>query len=127
MTEVLGRTIDKVGPHDRAVRAAPDELASRLQAVLGQKLTALLAGTPDPKAVGEWARGVRAPHPGKEARLRLAFQIVELLLQAESERTVRAWFLGMNPYLDDRSPASVIASGKEPRAALEAAYAFLAE
>ena len=127
MTEVLGRTIDKVGPHDRAVRAGPDELASRLQAVLGQKLTALLAGTPDPKAVGEWARGVRAPHPGKEARLRLAFQIVELLLQAESERTVRAWFLGMNPYLDDRSPASVIASGKEPRAALEAAYAFLAE
>jgi hypothetical protein len=127
MTEVLGRTIDKVGPHDRAVRAGPDELASRLQAVLGQKLTALLAGTPDPKAVGEWARGGRAPHPGKEARLRLAFQIVELLLQAESERTVRAWFLGMNPYLDDRSPASVIASGKEPRAALEAAYAFLAE
>jgi hypothetical protein len=127
MTEVLGRTIDKVGPHDRAVRAGPGELASRLQAVLGQKLTALLAGTPDPKAVGEWARGVRAPHPGKEARLRLAFQIVELLLQAESERTVRAWFLGMNPYLDDRSPASVIASGKEPQAALEAAYAFLGE
>ncbi|HZQ99937.1 MAG TPA: XRE family transcriptional regulator [Chloroflexota bacterium] len=127
MTEVLHRSIDKVGPHDRAVRAAPSELAARLQAVLGQKLTALLAGTPDPKAVGEWTRGARAPHPGKEARLRVAFQIVELLLQAESERTVRAWFLGMNPYLDDRSPASVIADGKEPQAALEAAYAFLGE
>lgn len=127
MAEVVHRTIDKVGPHDNAMRAGPDELASRLQAVLGQRLTALVAGTPDPKAVGEWARGVRAPHPGKEARLRLAFQVVELLLQAESERTVRAWFLGMNPSLGDRSPASVIAEGTEPQAALEAAYAFLGE
>ena len=64
-------------------------------------------------------------------RLRAAFQIAELLIQSESPQTVRAWFMGMNPQLDDRSPALVLAAeGNDQvqvRDVLHAARAFLVE
>jgi hypothetical protein len=115
----------KFGPHERATRANIADVAKYLQDLLGQKLTALIAGVQDPKAVGEWARSKRHPQPDAEQRLRAAFQIAELLLQAEAPQTVRAWFVGMNPFLDDRSPALVIAEGDSIRA-IQAARAFLA-
>src|SRR5205807_1114321 len=80
----------------RATQARIAEIASYLQELLGQRLTALIAGVHDPKAVGKWARGERQPQQGAEVRLRAAFQIAELLIQAEAPQTVRAWFLGMN-------------------------------
>src|SRR5712692_2701141 len=95
--------------HERAMRASPAELAAYLQDLFGQKLVALIAGVDDPKAIGAWARGKRRPQPEAERRLRAAVQIAELLLQYEAPQTVRAWFVGMNPYLDDRSPTLVIA------------------
>jgi hypothetical protein len=101
------------------------EVARYLQDLLGQKLTALVAGVQDPKAVGEWARGKRHPQPEAEQRLRAALQVSELLLQYESPQTVRAWFSGMNPHLDDRAPALVIAEGGAVDA-MQAARAFLA-
>ena len=51
-------------------------------------------------------------------------QVVQLLLQVDSAETVRAWFSGMNPDLDDRPPATVLAD--EPGRVLQAARAFLA-
>ena len=41
-----------------------------------------------------------------------------------SIETVRAWFVGMNPDLDDRAPALVL--GEDPVGVLQAARAFLA-
>jgi hypothetical protein len=118
-------TVKLIGPHERATRASSSEIAKYLQELLGQKLTGLIAGVQDPKAVGEWARGKRQPHPDAEQHLRAAFQIAELLLQAEAPQTVRAWFVGMNPFLEDRSPALVIAGGDAVRV-MQAARAFLA-
>lgn len=69
---------------------------------------AVIAGVSDAKAVGKWARGQRTPHPVAELRLRNAYQIVQLLLQRESAETVRAWFVGMNPDLDDQAPVLVL-------------------
>jgi len=98
-------------------------LVRSLQDVLGQRLVAVIAGVNDAKAVGKWARGERSPHPDAERRLRDAFQISQLLLQKESAETVRAWFLGMNPDLDDQAPALALA--EHPHEALQAARAFL--
>jgi hypothetical protein len=78
----------------------------------------------DAKAVGEWARGERTPRAETELRLRDVLQIVELLAARESPETIRAWFRGMNPYLDDTAPALAIADN--PRGVLQAARAFLA-
>lgn len=110
--------------HERAVRATVPEMATYLQDLFGQKLTALMVGSRDPKAVGKWARGEREPHPEVVERLRAAFQVAEFLLQAESRQAVRAWFMGMNPQLGDRAPALVI--GESPIDVMQAARAFLA-
>lgn len=113
--------------HALAVRLDLPSVAASLQDVLGQRLVALIAGVSDVKAVGKWARGDRVPHPDTEQRLRHAFQITQLLLHAESSETVRAWFLSMNPELDDQAPALVLADDpvQAPRV-LEAARTFLA-
>ncbi|MGQ9676108.1 MAG: XRE family transcriptional regulator [Chloroflexota bacterium] len=110
--------------HDLAARTPIAAVAGYLQDALGQRLTAVIARVSDTKAVGQWAKGTRRPHPEVETRLRHAFQVVQLLMQVESSETVRAWFLGMNPELDDQSPAMMIA--EDPQAVLQAAKFFLA-
>jgi hypothetical protein len=110
--------------HGLATRLDLPVLVRSLQDVLGQRLVAVIAGVSDAKAVGKWARGTRAPHPDTERRLRDAFHITQLLLQQESAETVRAWFIGMNPDLDDQAPALLLAD--DPQAVLGAARNFLA-
>jgi hypothetical protein len=109
--------------HALATRLATPAVAEYLQGVLGQRLTAVIAGVSDAKAVGQWAKGGRTPHPEAERRLRDAYQVTQLLMQREAADTVRAWFRGMNPHLDDEAPAIVIAT--EPSRVLQAARAFL--
>jgi hypothetical protein len=116
--------VDRQIVHTRAVRAPLPEIATRLQEVLGQRMTAVVAGINDAKAVGQWARGLRAPHPDAERRLRDTYQIVGLLLEYDAPETIRAWFGGMNPHLGDQAPSLVI--GTEPERVLQAAQAFIA-
>jgi hypothetical protein len=110
--------------HARTVRLPTSEIVSCLQEILGQRLTAVIAGVSDAKAVGKWARGERPPHPATEKRLRAAYQVTSLLLHAETPETVRAWFVGMNPELDDQAPALVIRD--DPVRVLQSARIFLA-
>lgn len=110
--------------HGLAMRLALPALVRSLQDVLGQRLVAAIAGVSDAKAVGKWARGERSPHPEAARRLRHAFHVTQLLLQQESAETVRAWFVGMNPDLDDQAPALMLA--EDPHAVLLAARNFLA-
>src|SRR5947209_8188049 len=117
-------TIAREAAHARSIRAPTAEVAARLQEVLGQRLTAVVAGVNDAKAVGQWARGLRAPHPDAERRLRDAYQVVGLLLEYDAPETIRAWFGGMNPHLADRAPALAVAT--EPEHVLQAARAFIA-
>jgi hypothetical protein len=110
--------------HRQATRLSTPEIVGALQSVLGQRLVAVIAGVSDAKAVTKWARGGRSPHPDSEKHLRDAYQIVQLLLERESSETVRAWFVGMNPDLDDQAPALVLC--KDPVGVLHAAREFLA-
>src|SRR5438105_15753639 len=96
--------------HTRAMRASVPEIATRLQEVLGQRLTAVVAGVNDAEAVGQWARGLRAPHPDAERRLRDAYQVVGLLLEYDAPETFRAWFGGVNPQLGHLAPAVLLAN-----------------
>ena len=126
-TQVAELAVEQQGEravHARAARSPISAIAGYLQGVLGQRLTAVIAGVRDAKAVGKWAAGEREPHPAAAQRLRNAYQVVELLMQAEEADTVRAWFRGMNPYLGDEAPALAIA--EHPTSVLRAARAFLA-
>lgn len=117
--------LDRV--HERTVRAGTAEMAAFLQDLVGQKLTAVMAGIDDPKAVGKWARGERQPRGEAARRLRDAFQVATLLTLGESAQTARSWFMGMNPHLDDRAPATVFTEDPDGGArVMRAARAFLA-
>jgi hypothetical protein len=111
--------------HRTTVESTAADMAAFLQDALGQKLVAHMTGVEDPKAVGRWAANKHQPRAENEARLRAAYQVFRLLSTQESPHTVRAWFVGLNPQLDDESPATAIREGRS-RDVWTAAKAFLA-
>lgn len=112
--------------HRLATRVTMSEAARLLQELLSRRLTAYIAGVKDGKTVTRWVQGeVTAARDDNEQRLRTAYEIAQLLLQFDSPRTVRAWFIGLNPQLDDRSPAEALHEG-QLKEALSAARAFVA-
>lgn len=118
-------TRPEVNAHERACELTTAQVAAALQGLLGQKLAAFIAGVSDVKAVGKWSSGARTPHPDSETRLRAALQVADLLLERTAPGAVRAWFVGMNPYLEDRAPAELLAEGNATPV-LQAARAYMA-
>lgn len=110
--------------HRDATSGEIDYIATRLQEALGQKLTAYMADVDSPQTVGRWASGDRHPREDQDRRLRAIFQIFQMLITEESSHTIRAWFMGLNPQLNDESPASVIKDDRL-REALVAAKVYL--
>lgn len=94
--------------HQAVIRSTWAEKARYLQELFGQRLTAAMTGVDDARTVGRWIRG-QEPQVAQRERLRDAYQIAKLIEIAESKETAKAWFLGMNPGLDDEPPAQVIA------------------
>ncbi len=105
-------TIASREAHRQTTESTIQQITRFLEEVLGRKLVATLAGVQDPKAVGRWAEGTRSPRAAAEERLRTAYQIFRLLLAEESKYTIRAWFIGLNPQLNDESPLLAINEGR---------------
>jgi hypothetical protein len=91
---------------------------------LGERLTAVIAGVRSAATVRDWAAGLLIPESAIERRLRVAFEVTRLLRERDSSETVRLWFGGMNPELDDRAPALAIAD--DPESVVDAAHFYLA-
>src|SRR5690349_787500 len=112
--------------HRQAVRTPISEVADALQRLLTGRLVAYIAGVEDAKTVARWATGetgeVSLPC---EHRLRTAYETTTLLLHFDAPTTVRAWFIGINPHLEDNSPADAIHEGRYQEA-LDAARNFVA-
>ncbi len=99
--------------HRLAVVAPVSDVASFLQNLLGRRLVAYVAGVKDAKTVSRWASGeVGSVRQESEERIRTAYEVAQLLVQFDSPRIVKAWFIGLNPQLDDVSPAETIHEGK---------------
>jgi hypothetical protein len=98
-------------------------LVEALTTKLGTKLVAFIVDR-DPSTLSRWKNGTDA---GETALLplRITYQVVKMLESAEADATIRAWFMGSNPQLDDMSPAEAIHDGLN-RETLAAARAFLA-
>lgn len=97
--------------HDRAHRLPIDAVVAELRDVLGARLVAYLAGVTETRAVREWAEGTRTPRSPVPERLRLALQVVEMVHGRDSAGVVQAWLQGLNPRLEDRSPARLLREG----------------
>lgn len=111
--------------HDTATQREPSELASDLQALLGQKMVAFALGDRHPKTIGRYARGERSPDDATVRGLVDLFTLVELLGNGMRRQAIRSWMLGSNPRLHGRAPIEVIHEGKRADAE-RAARAFLA-
>lgn len=111
--------------HRQTVEAGIEDVAQFLEEVLGRRLVAFMVGASDPKAIGKWAAGERQPRPETEQRLRTAYRVFQLLNAEESPHTVRAWFIGLNPQLDEESPAQAIRESRL-RDVVMAAKAYVA-
>jgi len=99
------------------------EMVAKVQEVLSTRLTALITlrnvenpeldRNIDAHAVRRWATGEEEPSDIASERLRHTYNIINEMLEFEGMPTVRAWFLGMNPYLNDGNPALMIAVDPE--------------
>ena len=91
---------------------------------------AYFGGVRETRAVRQWAEGSRAVQsPSDERRLRVAYEIARLIGEKDSPGVVQAWFQGLNPQLDDRSPARLLREGDVDEVGplvLAAARAFVA-
>ncbi len=115
--------------HERAIRSTFPEVAAGLRNLLGARLVAYLGSVGETRAVHAWTDGSRTPSLDTQVRLRLALQIATMLAAADTAEVVQAWFQGLNPQLDDRSPARLLREGDLDDAGplvTAAARAFLA-
>jgi hypothetical protein len=114
--------------HTLAVRSTFPEVAGALRELLGPRLVAYLGGVRETRAVHQWADGVRAPSEAVQQRLRVALQVASMVAEVEGPRIAQAWLQGLNPQLEDRSPARLLRDGDVDEvgpAVIGAARAFL--
>lgn len=97
--------------YERSVRADVPDLVTELREILGAQLVAYLGSVRETRAVRQWADGEREPSAATTQRLRVAYQVAGLLVERDNPRVVQAWFQGMNPQLDDASPARLLRGG----------------
>ncbi|MCR1785367.1 hypothetical protein KVF89_22695 [Nocardioides carbamazepini] len=99
------------------------DLVEALTTKLGAKLVAFIV-TRNVSTISRWKSGQDA---GEAALLplRITYQVIQMLEGQEADSTIRAWFMGSNPQLDDLSPAEALRDGLN-RETLAAARAFLA-
>jgi hypothetical protein len=100
-----------------------EDLTDALATALGKDLLAIMVEN-DARAISGWIDGTSHPSPEDEATLRTTFKVLELITTKESPSVARAWFMDMNPNLDDNSPAEAIANG-QTRSVVAAARAFV--
>lgn len=105
------------------------DLVTALRDLLGARLVAYLGSVGETRAVRQWSEGARTPGDAAVQRLRLAYQVAALLAERDDPTVVQAWFQGLNPQLDDQSPARMLREGDLDTAGpqvLAAARAFVA-
>jgi hypothetical protein len=114
--------------HQVATRAPFAEVARELHEILGARLTAYVGGVSETRAVRQWADGGRTPGELVQRRMRVALQAALALKEVDGRGVTQAWFQGLNPQLEDRSPARLLRDGELDEigpAVLAAARAFL--
>ncbi|MDM2170988.1 hypothetical protein PP404_06315 [Mycobacteroides abscessus] len=87
-------------------------LTSELAALLGLQLVAYLGNVKDVRVVRQWADGSRGISSTQDVeRMRLALRAALLIMSRDSREVAQAWFQGLNPLLEDVSPARLLCEG----------------
>jgi len=116
----------RTSAHRRAIASDVPTLTKTLQKHLGQALLAVIVDS-SPRAIARWISGDTTPSATTERLLRDVAQIFDVITTVDTPQVARAWFMGMNPQLDDQAPAELLA--KDPsvtRSIMAAARAYVA-
>jgi hypothetical protein len=121
----VDRTTAAVKAHKDSVRLDFADIVSYLKDHLGAGPVSVITDGADAKTIARWASGESTPRTiDFERRLRAAYHIFQVIQAVEAPPTIRAWFLGMNPQLDDEAPVEALVGGRE-RQVFSAARAFV--
>jgi hypothetical protein len=94
---------------EAAYRLLPQAVVRELVEALGSNVVASIGGVRNNRSVYQWMSGEREPE--RLPLLRFALQLVFLMRHAgEADKTIGAWFVGVNPRLADDTPASLLAT-----------------
>jgi hypothetical protein len=93
--------------HNLAMSRPIGSVVAQLIDILGATTVAVIGGVTETRAVHQWTTG-RGPH--REHVLRFALQIALMIADGDGYESVRAWFQGSNPHLDDGIPALMLRS-----------------
>lgn len=119
----FGSRVAADAAHARSVGLDVAAVASALQGAFGQVLLGVIVGK-DARTLARWASGTVRPPYASEHLLRDTFQVLEMLMSVEPPEVARAWFMGMNPQLDDASPAEALSAGRS-KDVMAAARAYI--
>jgi hypothetical protein len=97
--------------YQQVMRMSVPEVVGRLADLLGGRLVAYLGSVKETRAVRQWMAGDRQPQGATSERLREALTVALMLSSKEERSTIQTWFQGLNPLLDDRSPARLLRDG----------------
>jgi hypothetical protein len=87
-------------------------LVGELVTLLGANLVAYLGGVRETRTLRGWVEVTSTVQSPKDERcLQLAYQIGRLIGEKDRRKVVQAWFQGLNPQLDDWSPARLLREG----------------
>jgi hypothetical protein len=106
----------------------PSEIATYLQEELGQRMAAHLVGLADTRQIGRYARaGGPEPSSTTGRRLREAYKVVRMIVEAYDSKTTKAWLFGTNSRLDNEAPIEMLGQatrGEQFTAVVRAARQF---
>lgn len=97
--------------YDRAMRVDLPEAVQEATRLLGPRLLAYICGVSEVRSVRTWSKGEHAPREPLPERIRLALRVATLIADHDNARVAQAWFQGLNPQLEDRSPARLLREG----------------
>jgi hypothetical protein len=115
--------------YERVTKMSVRAIAGELESLLGAKLVAYIAGVTEARAVRQWGTGERVPRPDVREKLRTTLRAALMIAATDGPAVAQAWFQGLNPQLDDCSPARLLREGSLDEVGpdvLGAARAFIA-
>ncbi|MGH7714426.1 MAG: hypothetical protein ACREML_00370 [Vulcanimicrobiaceae bacterium] len=83
-------------------------MVNELVGALGMRYVALIGGATRTGLLADWMGGYSVPAGEHIAKLRLAFELVEILHPRVGDKDAEHWFLTKNPALDNQMPLALI-------------------
>lgn len=112
MSKPAGATAPtRIQPHARAISGDVADVLLTLVGALGVEPVATMVQR-TARTVDRWRKKEQAMPVPEQKMLRDIFLAYSILAEREDDHTIRAWFLGMNPTLNDYSPIEVFVDGR---------------